>query len=120
MDLGSGRHSDLKALSVGSVALCTLAVPAPARLEVGAPTKVLQITQRGVTDEDHRSSAAAVTAIWPAARDMRFAAKARGAIAARSGLDVDSRSIVQHRGFIVTAGARAPTRRPLFVHIHGC
>jgi hypothetical protein len=69
---------------------------------VSAAAKALQVAQRVVADHDHRASTPAVAAVGAAPRHVRFAAKARGPIASRPRLDMDSRAIVKHSALIVT------------------
>ena len=77
-------------------------MPAAAGAMVGAAAERLQVSQRVVTFDQHSAAAPAVAAVGTTARNVRFAAKARGPIASRPGLDVDSRAIVKHSALIVT------------------
>ena len=92
--LGPGRNAQLERLAVGAVAQRALPVAAAARLEMRAAAVEREVAQRFVADQDDVAAAAAVTAVGTALGDVRLAAEAEAAVAARTRLDVNSRSIV--------------------------
>ena len=66
------------------------------RLEVRPTAECLQIAERVVADENDVAPAAAVAAVRPALRHVRFAAEAEAAVASGAGPHMDSSAIV-HR-----------------------
>ena len=95
-NLRPGRDPDREGLAVGSMALGAAAVPAAPGAVVRAAPEALQVAQRLVADEHDVTSAPAVASVGTAARDVRFAAEARTAVAAGAGLYVNPRAIVKH------------------------
>jgi hypothetical protein len=61
---------------------------------VGLAREPLQVAQRVVAEQHHVPPAPPIAAVGSAARDVRFAAEARAAVAAGTGLDMDPRAIV--------------------------
>jgi hypothetical protein len=83
-------------------------LPAAAPGAVVGLRRGLQVAQRLVTEDEHVSAASAVAAVGAAARNVRFAAEADGAVSAGARLYVDSRAVVEHLASIVTGvGSRA-------------
>ena len=70
------------------------------RLEVRPTAECLQIAERVVADENDVAPAAAVAAVRPALRHVRFAAEAHAAVAARARLHLDLRAVVQLVGLL--------------------
>src|SRR6202035_3014567 len=95
-DLGPGRDPDRQRLAIGAVTEGTLAMPTPTGTVLSLAPKALQVAQRVLAEEHHRSSTPPVSPIGTTARDVRFTAEARAAVAAGARLDVNPRAIVEH------------------------
>lgn len=63
---------------------------------VGLASECLQISQRVIAQDDDLSSASTVAAVGPAAGHVRFTTKARAAVTAGAGLDMDSSAVMKH------------------------
>ena len=102
-------HADLDVVTVGSVLLAPTAVSALARLDVLDPPVGGQVAKARVDEHDDVSSAAPVTTVGTALRNVLLAAEAQPAVAATARLGVDMRSVVEHRRRERAHGLDAPT-----------
>src|ERR1700722_6036173 len=76
------------------------------RLSPGA----LQVTQRGVTHEDHLTAPSPITTIGATSGNVRFTAEAGRAIPAGTGLHFDPGTVVEHSSIVTAArDRRTPT-----------
>ncbi len=91
---GARRDGDHQIGAVLAVAQRPLPVAAAARLEVRLAPERLQIAQRVVADEHDVAAPTAVAAVGAALGHVRLTPEAQAAVAAATGLDVDSRSVL--------------------------
>ena len=96
-NLSSRRNRDHLIGAARAVALLSLPMSAAARPVMRRKPKRRQVAPRLVGDHYDVAPAAAIAAVRAAARHVRLAAKADHAVAAGAALDVDLRSIVEHR-----------------------
>jgi hypothetical protein len=92
----AGRDGKLLVLAALSVLALPLAVLPAARPEVLAAAERGEIAAALVADQHHISPAPAVAAIGPAARDVRLAPEADGAVAAATALNLNLGSVEEH------------------------
>ena len=92
--LGPRRDADLEVLAVLAVTQRPLPVAPAACLEVRPAPEALQIAQRVVAHEHDVAAVAAVATVGPALGDVRLAPEAQAAVAAATGVDVDSSAVL--------------------------
>ena len=97
-DAGPRRHGQLQLRpGLAMPPRSTAAAPGPG-LEVVLEAEVGEGRLSGIDAQVDRSAAAAIAAIRPAARDVRFASEGRGAVSTVAGPDEDRHAVEEHRG----------------------
>ena len=111
-DRGAGRNGHHEVMTRRAVAPRPLAAAPGRGLEVVAVLEVAKGRLAGIHRQIDRTASTAVTAIRPAARDVRLAPEGRRAVAAVTGADEDLDAVEEHRGHCPTApaGGREPRR----------
>jgi hypothetical protein len=74
----------------------TLAMPRALRLPMLAPPKPLKIPKRPIDNQNNIGTASPIATIRPATRHMSLTPKRHGPVAARPGLNKDSRAVLKH------------------------
>jgi hypothetical protein len=109
-DRRAWRHREVEILAGLAVPPRALAPTARLGLEVMGVAEVAQRRLAGVDADEHGAAAAAVSAVRPAARDVRLATEGRGAVAATSRADPDFHAVEEHRPNVLTRSGRNPAR----------
>jgi len=93
--LCSDRNLKLDRLTVRAVLASAPPGPTASGLEPRPGTESREVAQVAARDEDDVTAAAAVTAVWPAPRDVLLTAEREPAVATAPGDSVDLRPIVK-------------------------
>ena len=97
-DAGPRRHGQLELGPGLAMPPRSAAAAAGTGLEVVLEAEVRQGRLPGVDAQVDRSATAAISAIRPAPRDVRFASERRGTVATVAGPDEDRHTVKEHRG----------------------